>query len=168
MSPVYIRENSFIMVNCCISIDVISCTHGNVYLLFCIVSSIMSWLFSILLRTVNNTKTQGNVSVRMGPWLNQGLPLYLINFTYRVLIFPLLSPTGIFSYFPYVPLLYTKSPHAFTYSIAPDGDLLAGYSTFRSKQQMYLDSLLIFDPIIYRTTNTKLVLINTVCFSSTL
>ena len=84
------------------------------------------------------------------------LPLYLINLTYRVLISPLHSPTGIFSYFPYVPLLYTKSPHAFTYSIAPDGDLLAGYSTFRSKQQMYLDSLLIFDPIIYRTTNTKL------------
>ena len=45
------------------------------------------------------------------------------------------SPTGIFSYFPYVPLLYMKSPHAFTYSIAPDGDLLAGYSTSRSKQQ---------------------------------
>ena len=27
----------------------------------------MSWLFSIPLRTVNNTKTQGNVSVCTGP-----------------------------------------------------------------------------------------------------
>ena len=29
---------------------------------------IMSWLFSIPLRTVNNTKTQENVSVCTGPW----------------------------------------------------------------------------------------------------
>ena len=34
---------------------------------FCILFQVMSWLFSIPLRTVNNTKTQENVSVCTGP-----------------------------------------------------------------------------------------------------
>ena len=42
-------------------------THGNVFLRFCILFQVMSWLFSIPLRTVNNTKTQENVSVCTGP-----------------------------------------------------------------------------------------------------
>ena len=38
-------------------------TFSCVFVLF----QVMSWLFSIRLRTVNNTKTQENISVCMGP-----------------------------------------------------------------------------------------------------
>ena len=38
-------------------------TFSSVFVLF----QVMSWLFSIPLRTVNNTKTQGKVSVCTGP-----------------------------------------------------------------------------------------------------
>ena len=41
-------------------------TFSCVFVLF----QVMSWLFSIPLRTLNNTKTQGNVSVCTGPELD--------------------------------------------------------------------------------------------------
>ena len=55
-------------------------TFSCVFVLF----QVMSWLFSIPLRTVNNTKTQGNVSVCMG--LKVRLPFsinLLLDFTAR-------------------------------------------------------------------------------------
>ena len=46
-------------------------TFSGVFVLF----QVMSWLFSIPLRTVNNTKTQENVSVCTGPDTHPHLPL---------------------------------------------------------------------------------------------